>query len=351
MHSSVGLMRLAYLDAARGVALVLMVVNHTARYWLADDLAPWSLIYLTTSGAGPTFLFLVGFVLPLSYRASARPVRRAVERAAGLLAAGYALNVVLWPQQPLLGSNVLHTIGVAVLIALVTRPALDRPLGRYAIASAGVALYASFVLLFERTTAWVAAHPLIAQLAFYDFPPWPWLGVVLLGLALGAAAAGAREPRDRAIFHARLGVAAAALVLAALASEWWRPVSPQLVFTRDLLITNHWIPHGPTVAWVLAWIFGTVAGCFYLVERRGMALRPLVVFGRAALFLYLAHHVIVVTLGQRLLGVLLRSWAVYWVATAALLALLVPIAAAWMALSRRGRRAQMPATRDVSAAA
>src|ERR671930_902151 len=60
-------MRLAYLDAARGVALVLMVVNHTARYWASDDLARWPLIYVTTSAAGPTFLFLVGFVLPLSY--------------------------------------------------------------------------------------------------------------------------------------------------------------------------------------------------------------------------------------------------------------------------------------------
>ena len=351
MQSSVGLMRLSYLDAARGVALVLMVVNHTARYWLADDLAPWALIYLTTSGAGPTFLFLVGFVLPLSYRASAHPVRRAVTRAAGLLTAGYALNVVLSPQQPLLGSNVLHTIGIAVLLALVTRPGLDRPLGRYAVAAAGVVLYASFVVLFERTTAWVAAHPLIAQLAFYDFPPWPWLGVVLLGLALGAAAADAREPRARTTFHARLGLAAAVLALGALASEWWWPVSPRLAFARDLLITNHWIPHGATVAWVLAWIFATVAGCFYLVERRGIALRPLVIFGRAALFLYLTHHVIVVSLGQRLLGVSLRSWALYWLATAALLALLVPMAVAWLALSRRGRRAETPAAPDLSAAA
>lgn len=351
MQSSVGLMRLAYLDAARGVALVLMVVNHTARYWLADELAPWSLIYLTTSGAGPTFLFLVGFVLPLAYRASAHPVRRAVERAAGLLAAGYALNVVLWPQQPLLGSNVLHTIGIAVLIALVTRPGLERPLGRYAVAAAGVVLYASFVLLFERTTAWVSAHPLIAQLAFYDFPPWPWLGVVLLGLALGAAAADAREPHARATFHARLGLAAAVLALGALACEWWWPVSPRLAFARDLQITDHWLPRGPTVAWVLAWIFATVAGCFYLVERRRMALRPLVIFGRAALFLYLAHYVIVVTLGHRMLGVSLRSWALYWVATAVLLALLVPIAAAWRRLATRGRRAATPAPADLSAAA
>ena len=69
-------MRLAYLDVARGVALVLMVVNHTGRYWLTGTVESEPLIYLTTSGAGPTFLFLVGFVLPLSYRSSPAPGRR-----------------------------------------------------------------------------------------------------------------------------------------------------------------------------------------------------------------------------------------------------------------------------------
>jgi uncharacterized membrane protein len=344
-------MRLAYLDAARGLALVLMVVNHTARYWLADDLGPWPLIYLTTAAAGPTFLFLVGFVLPLAYRASAQPARHGLRRAGGLFAAGYALNVVLWPEQPLLGSNVLHTIGIAVLAALVARRWLGHPWGRYAVVAAGVTLYGSFVLLFPPLSAWVAVHPVIGQLAFYDFPPWPWLGLVFLGLALGAAAADIHEPHERAAFHARLGLAAMVLALAALTSEWWWPVSPRLVFARDLLITNHWLPRGATVGWVLAWVLATIAACHGLIERRGMALRPLGLFGRAALFLYLAHHVIIVSLVQRLLGVSLRSWALYWLATALLLALLVPIAAGWTSLRERRRRVDTRARADLSAAA
>jgi uncharacterized membrane protein len=345
-------MRLPYLDAARGVALVLMVVNHTARYWLAEGLAPWPLIYLTTSGAGPTFLFLVGFVLPLSYRASAHPGRRALVRAVGLLAAGYGLNALLWPRQPLLGSNVLHTIGLAVLLAPLTRRWLSRPLGRYALAGTGAALYASFVLLFEPVTAWVAAHPTLAQVAFYDFPPWPWLGLVLLGLALGAAAADLRGAAARATFHARLAAVALALAAGALAYEWWWPVSPRLAFERDLLVTDHWLPRGASVAWVLAWVLATVAATFHLVERRGLALRPLVIVGRAALFLYVAHHVIVVTIGQRALGVSLGSWPVYWLATGLLLALLVPLGAGWTALTGgRARRGAPASPRDRSAAA
>ena len=343
-------MRLAYLDAARGVALVLMIVNHTARYWAAEDLDRWPLIYVTTSAAGPTFLFLVGFVLPLSFRVSPHPVRRTVERAAVLFAAGYVVNAVLYPVQPLLGSNVLHTIGMAVLLAPLTRPWLDRPLGRYAVAAAGVALYVSFVLLSAPITAWIDAHPVAAWLVFYDFPPWPWLGIVFLGLALGAAAADLADARARERFYARLGWVSVTLAAGALAAEWWWPASPRLAFSHDLLVTNHWLPRGTSVAWVLAWSFATVAACFDLTERRGLTLRPLVIVGRTALFLYVAHHLIVVTLAQRTLGVSLRSWSLYWLATAALVVILVALGAGWRAI-RRGRRTALRNPANVSAAA
>lgn len=343
-------MRLAYLDAARGIALVLMIVNHTARYWATDDLSRWSLIYVTTSAAGPTFLFLVGFVLPFSYRASPRPARRAVERAAVLLLAGYAVNLVLMPQQPLLGSNVLHTIGVALLVALLARPWLGQPLGRWAVGAAGVALYASFVLSYGAVTAWVDAHPLVGQLAFYDFPLWPWLSVVFLGLALGAVAAdlGPGPPRDR--FHAGLGWAALALAAGAFVYECWWPTSPRLAFSYDLLITNHWVPRGASVAWVLAWSLGTVAACFDLVQRRGLRLGALVRLGQAALFIYVVHHVLVVTFGQRALGVSLRSWPGYWLATGLLLAVLLVLANGWTAI-RRARRPPAPGSVNLPAAA
>jgi uncharacterized membrane protein len=351
MQPSGGLMRLTYLDVARGVALVLMVVNHTARYWLADSVHAEPLIYLTTSGAGPTFLFLVGFVLPLSYRASSDPARRGLRRAAVLFAAGYVVNLVLWPQQPLLGSNVLHTIGVAVLLAPLARAWLGHPLGRWAIAAAGVALYGSFVLLVEPIRTWVGAHPLIGLLAFFDFPLWPWLGLVGLGLALGAAASTLSDDRARVRFHATLGLAAAMLAAGALVYERLRPVAPRLTFGADLLITNHWVPYGASTAWVLAWVFAMIAVCFFIVERQGVPARPLAVLGRAALFLYVAHHVIVVTLGQRTLGVALTSWPLYALATALLLVALIPLGAGWRSLVRARRSAAPAPPADLSAAA
>ena len=60
--------RLAFLDVMRGVALIVMVVNHTSRWWI-DRQMGWSrywLVFATVTVAAPIFLFLVGFVLPVS---------------------------------------------------------------------------------------------------------------------------------------------------------------------------------------------------------------------------------------------------------------------------------------------
>ena len=140
------------------------------------------------------------------------------------------------------------------------------------------------------------------------------------------------------------------LAAGALACEWWRPITPRLAFGSDLLITDHWVPSGASTAWVLAWVFGTVAACFFVVERGRAPLRPLAVYGRAALFLYVAHHVLVVTLGQRTVGLSIASWPLYWLATGLLLAALVPLGACWTALTRRPAAAPVPRA-DLTAAA
>jgi uncharacterized membrane protein YeiB len=102
---------------------------------------------------------------------------------------------------------------------------------------------------------------------------------------------------------------------------------------------------------VLAWVFAMIAVCFFIVERQGVPARPLAVLGRAALFLYVAHHVIVVTLGQRTLGVALTSWPLYALATALLLVALIPLGAGWRSLVRARRSAAPAPPADLSAAA
>ena len=70
--------RLAFLDVLRGVALIVMVLNHTSRWWI-DRQMGWSrywLVYGTVTVAAPIFLFLVGFVLPVSQHKNAAHMLR-----------------------------------------------------------------------------------------------------------------------------------------------------------------------------------------------------------------------------------------------------------------------------------
>src|SRR5207245_2489369 len=71
--------RLAFLDVFRGFALIVMVLNHTGRWWIAREMGWWRywIVYGTVTEAAPILLFLVGFVLPPSpARPSSSPTRR-----------------------------------------------------------------------------------------------------------------------------------------------------------------------------------------------------------------------------------------------------------------------------------
>lgn len=342
--------RLVYLDALRGLALVLMVVNHTARYWIGQEMGStrYHLIYVTTSVAGPIFLFLVGFVLPMSFEAATRPGLKYVRRALGMVAAGYLLNVLVFFQDSWRASNVLHTIGLAILLATPLLYVMHRPEVRYAIVVVAVVLYVTFSRLFAPLTGWVERHPKLAEVWFYDFPLWPWMSLVLLGLVLGWGARTHTDEHERARYFAVLGAAGVACLAVAVAWEVWTPGRPQLGFTRDYILNHHWIPSGATAAGVLGVIFVCHGIMYYLMTRRGHRLRPLVIAGQSAFLLYFLHHFIVVSLVQRALRIEMHSWPVYWLANALLMAGLIALAAGWLAV-KRARRPR--AAVDVSAAA
>jgi uncharacterized membrane protein len=342
--------RFPYLDALRGLALVLMVVNHTARYWIGQPMGwpRYHLIYLTTTVAGPVFLFLVGFVLPMSFEAATRPGIKYARRALGIVAAGYLLNVLVFPEDSWIASNVLHTIGLAILFATPLLYVMHRPAARHAIVVAAVVLYATFSRLFAPLTGWVERHPKLAEVWFYDFPLWPWMSLVLVGLVLGWGARARKDEPARARYFAVLAVAGVACLAVAVAWELAMPSRPHLGFTRDYILNHHWIPSGATAAGVLGVIFCSLGAMYYLMAVRGLQLRPLVIAGQSAFLLYFLHHFIVVSLVQRKLGIVMTSWWLYWLSNAVLMAALIALAAGWLAI-KRARRAR--AAVDASAAA
>ena len=117
--------RLQFLDAVRGFALMLMIVNHTGRWW-QDGAMGWpryNLIYTSMAIGAPLFLFLVGFCLPLSYarRAAAGEARsdhgvaaKFLQRGARLILASWLLNFLVFRDEPFWEGGVLQTIDTAL---------------------------------------------------------------------------------------------------------------------------------------------------------------------------------------------------------------------------------------------
>src|SRR5258705_775569 len=120
--------RLRFLDAVRGFALILMIANHTGRWW-QDGTMGWprySMIYATMAVGARLSLSRVGFCLPLSFaprRQAGAPVTLGVamkflQRGAKLVLAGWALNLVVFRDEPFWEGGVLQTIRLGIILAL-----------------------------------------------------------------------------------------------------------------------------------------------------------------------------------------------------------------------------------------
>lgn len=188
--------RFPEIDLARGLAIAMMVVYHalfdlaftgvamipvTTGFWKGFQLATATL-----------FLGIAGTSLSLSAaRAGARLGKKAfflkyLERGIGLLAAGMVVTVVtliVVPGAPVL-FGILHCIGISILLS----PLFFR-FRRY-LPFAGVAVILLGVLVFP-----VEGPFLLLPLGVYPpgfssldwVPLFPWMGVVMLGIALGDA--------------------------------------------------------------------------------------------------------------------------------------------------------------------
>ena len=186
--------RFPEIDLARGVAVIMMVVFHTA-----FDLAYLGIVFLPVGEGGlrllalataALFLFLVGISLSIS-SAHAREVLsrrdfilKYLRRGALIFLLGLGITVVTWLLLPggYIIFGILHLIGLAILLSpLYTgRYWTNLFLGAVIVALGPLVagLRGSPILL------WVGVQPS----SFYsvDYTPvFPWLGVVLLGVFFG----------------------------------------------------------------------------------------------------------------------------------------------------------------------
>ena len=157
-----------------------MVVNHTARWWL-DLSVGWPryhIIYLTLPLSAPLFLFLVGFCLPLSYLNSTvargesfgQVALRYLRRGALLVPLNWLLTLLVFPEDPLFGGEVLQTIGLSIVGLTPILPFLSRRSARALLLALALGCYATFNLALPSLRAGLAGHPVISEAWFTGFP-------------------------------------------------------------------------------------------------------------------------------------------------------------------------------------
>jgi uncharacterized membrane protein len=357
--------RLAFLDVLRGFALIVMVLNHTGHYWIAREMGWWRywIVYGTVTVAAPIFLFLVGFVLPLSLHRHAGNIATPERllpygrRGATIIAAGVLLNVIVFgsvhlrslsdKDSPLAG-GVLQTIGLSIILMTPTAALLTWRGGRAALLGVALVGYLLFLVAYEPLKSWLPNHPLVALTLFLDYAPWPWICLVLVGLVLGwwwrdVAARGPDAPFFRNLF-----IVGGVLMLLALAAELRWPTRPHIGFPRDRVLNHHWIPGPITTLWVLGTVFVLLALAYWVCEVRGWRPQWLIVLGQTALMLYFVHQVIVYTvfgdsrlahwvLGEHAPLVNFQRWWQFLVANVALIVGCVGLGYAWQAIKARSK--------------
>lgn len=181
--------RYPLIDAARGVAILAMVVFHFAwdLYFLGfidTDISShpfWTTFQKTIVSS---FLLLAGVSLWLAHGRGIR-WRKFLRREAMLVAAAIAVSIGTWIAfgEYFAFFGVLHALALFSLIALafLRLPALLT--GAVGVAIIVLPLLVSFPIMRERWLAWIGFWPIPPSTADI-VPVFPWLGVTLIGLAL-----------------------------------------------------------------------------------------------------------------------------------------------------------------------
>ena len=330
-HAGDGRRRVDAVDVLRGVAMILMALDHTRDYFGDAAADPTNLrtagtaLFLTrwvTHFCAPVFFLLTGAGAALS------PGRRTPgERSRFLLTRGLWLVLLeLTLLRTLLQFNVDYRVTILnVLWALgwstVALAALSR-LPVRAVVALGVGLIASHnladpvspVALGAWAPLWHVLHQpglLLAsggRFVLLAYPLVPWIGVTAVGFGLGHLFARPADRRRAWLLRLGAGMIAAFVLVRALDGYGdprpWGPqaagASSALRVALAFLNTTKYPPSllfllmtlGPALL-ALRWLDGRLDGRVAAGGRLPAVLRPALVFGRVPLFYFLLHFALI----------------------------------------------------------
>jgi len=295
--------RRAYIDWARGLAVLVMIEAHTSDAWTrpADkSSAAYAAAVILGGFAAPLFLWLAGLgvALAASRTAARTGSRRAAVEAAlkrGLeiyiLAFLFRLQafIVSPPSTPLklFRVDILNVMGPAMAIAGLVW-------GLSASARSRAAFYAVIAAVFAMVTPIVRASPRVDALPlwfqwyarpageFTTFTLFPWAGFVFAGAAVGCLVAETASASER-VLQTRVGLAGLAVIVLGFVAA----AQPSIYQS-----SSFWTSSPTWFAIRVGIMMEVLAGCFALeriLGQRAASLGVLAKIGRSSLFIYWIH--------------------------------------------------------------
>ncbi|MGB7219078.1 MAG: heparan-alpha-glucosaminide N-acetyltransferase domain-containing protein [Vicinamibacterales bacterium] len=296
--------RRAYLDWARGLAVLLMIEAHTADAWTraADKATSAYGITAALGGfAAPLFLWLAGVSLALSasrpdveQRGRAAQVEAICRRGLEIFILAFVFRLQAFVVSPggspvkIFRVDILNVMGPAIAAAGLVWGLGATRLGRILWCGAAAILVA-LITPSVRAAAFVDALPVWIQWylrpagEYTTFTLLPWAGFVFAGAACGTLVAATRDASEEDRLYLWLVACGAGLV----ALGWYTSMRPS-IYRQSSFWTS-----SPTWFAIRAGLLMTGVAILYAVARvaarQGLSCRPLERFGRASLFVYWIH--------------------------------------------------------------
>jgi uncharacterized membrane protein len=301
--------RVASIDALRGLVVVLMALDHVRDYFSAAHFDPLDLtqtsvaLFLTrwiTHFCAPTFVLLAGVSAHLISKRCTRGelTRFLATRGVWLVVLEVTVVNAAWTfnlnYQHGVFLQVIWAIGVSmiVLAALVHLPL--RMIAAFAVVMiAGHNLLDSVAPESFGEFAWLWSLLHVQSpipVGFVAYPLIPWVGVMALGYVLGAVYE--LDPRRRCAHLVRLGAAALALfVLLRFLNDYGdpQPWSAQASVLHTLLSFLNVEKYPPSLLYLLLTLGAGLLVLAAFENARGSLSGMLRTFGRVPLFFYVLH--------------------------------------------------------------
>ena len=333
--------RLTAIDALRGLAIVLMAIDHARDFFLfGTDMDPLAnpnvstVVFATrwiTHFCAPVFVLLAGTSAGLM---AARKSRREMAgflftRGVWLIAVEMVLISTAWTFSPRgiaqVGGLTWTALGViwAIGASMVALAGLQW-LGRRACFALGVAvlvahnlldpIWPASQLLDQQWPVWVALHSSMSTpagpfLVVFRYPLLPWIGVMLLGFGMASLFERAPARRNTILLASGAGVTAGFCLLRAWGiygdpNPWQLQPGGTVATAIDFLNLSKY----PPSLLFLMMTLGPAAMLCAVADRisggiPGMVKGALITFGRAPFAFYVAH-LYLLHLASVLLGVL-----------------------------------------------